>query len=64
MRIAASGLALQGCLLRVLARYRREFPHVRICLTNHSAPQGWPLCRTAWPTSPWYPKDRSCRIPW
>ena len=40
VRIAASGLALQGCLLRVLARYRREFPHVRICLTNHSTPQG------------------------
>ena len=40
VRIAASGLALQGCLLRVLARYCREFPHVRICLTNHSTPQG------------------------
>ena len=40
VHVAASGLALRGCLLRVLTRYRREHPHVRICLTNHSTPQG------------------------
>lgn len=40
IHIAASGLALRGCLLRVLAQYRSEYPHVRICLTNHSSPQG------------------------
>ena len=38
--IAASGLALRGCLLQVLAQYRSEYPHVRICLTNHTTPQG------------------------
>lgn len=40
VHIAASGLALQGCLLRVLARYRREYPLVHIYLTNNSTPQG------------------------
>ena len=40
VHIAASGLALRGCLLQVLERYRGEYPHVRICLTNHSTPQG------------------------
>ena len=40
VHIAASGLALRGCLLQVLAQYRSEYPHVRICLTNHTTPQG------------------------
>lgn len=40
IHIAASGLALQGCLLRVLSRYRRQYPHVHIYLTNNSTPQG------------------------
>jgi len=40
VHIAASGLALQGCLLRVLARYRKEYPLVHIYLTNNSTPQG------------------------
>ncbi len=40
LHIAASGLALRGCLLQVLAQYRSEYPHVRIYLTNHSTPQG------------------------
>lgn len=40
VHIASSSLALRGRLLRVLARYRQEYPHVRICLTNHSAPHG------------------------
>lgn len=40
VHIAASGLALRGCLLRVLERYRNEYPQVRICLSNHSTPQG------------------------
>ena len=40
VHIAASGLALRGCLLPVLTRYRSEYPHVRICLTNQSTPQG------------------------
>lgn len=40
LHIAASGLALRGCLLQVLARYRSEYPHVRVYLTNHSTPQG------------------------
>ena len=26
--------------LQVLAQYRSEYPHVRICLTNHTTPQG------------------------
>ena len=43
VHIAASGLALRGCLLRVLAQYRKVYPHVRICLTNHT---------TALPTLP------------
>lgn len=38
VHVAASGLALRGCLLRVLARYRHQYPHVRICLTNHTTP--------------------------
>ena len=37
---AASSLALRTRLLQVLARYRRAYPHVRICLTNHSASHG------------------------
>lgn len=40
LHIAASGLALRGCLLQVLAQYRSEYPRVRIYLTNHSTPQG------------------------
>ena len=40
VHIAASSLALRARILQVLARYRREYPHVRICLTNHSAPDG------------------------
>ena len=40
LHIAASSLALQGRLLHALARYRREYPHVRLCLTNRSAAQG------------------------
>ena len=40
VHIAASGLALRGCLLHVLAQYRRSYPHVRICLTNHTTPNG------------------------
>mgnify|MGYP005868639067 CR=1 FL=1 len=40
VHIAASGLALRGCLLRVLAQYRKVYPHVRICLTNHTTPNG------------------------
>lgn len=40
IRIAASCLALHGCLLQVLERYRTGYPHVRICLTNHTTPQG------------------------
>ena len=40
VHIAASGLALRGCLLQVLARYRSEYPRVRVHLTNHSTPQG------------------------
>ena len=40
VHIAASGLALRGCLLQVLAQYRSKYPHVRICLTNHTTPQG------------------------
>lgn len=36
IHIAANGLALRGCLLRVLAQHRSEYPHIRICLTNHS----------------------------
>ena len=40
VHIAASGLALRGCLLQVLAQYRSEYPHVRICLPNHTTPQG------------------------
>ena len=34
VHIAASSLALRARILQVLARYRREYPHVRICLTN------------------------------
>ena len=40
VHIAASSLALRTRLLQVLARYRRAHPHVRICLTNHSASHG------------------------
>lgn len=40
VHIAASSLALRTRLLQVLARYRRAYPHVRICLTNHSASHG------------------------
>ena len=40
LHIAASSLALQERLLCTLARYRREYPHVRICLTNRTASQG------------------------
>ena len=40
VHLAASGLALRGCLLRVLAQYRKVYPHVRICLTNHTTPNG------------------------
>ena len=40
VHIAASGLALRGCLLQVLEQYRGKYPHVRICLTNQSTPQG------------------------
>lgn len=40
LHIAASGLALRGCLLQVLVQYRSEYPRVRIYLTNHSTPQG------------------------
>ena len=40
VHVAASGLALRGCLLSVLARFRSAYPHVRIRLTNQSTPQG------------------------
>lgn len=40
VRIVASGLGLRSCLLQVLERYRSEYPHVRICLMNHSTQQG------------------------
>ena len=40
VHIAASSLALRTRLLQVLARYRRAYPHVRICLTNPSASHG------------------------
>ena len=35
VHIAASGLGLRSCLLRVLERYRSEYPYVRICLINN-----------------------------
>lgn len=39
VRIASSEVALRCCLLPVLERFRRQYPHVRIKLTNHSTPQ-------------------------
>lgn len=40
VHIAASGLGLRSCLLRVLEQYRSEYPHVRICLINNFTQQG------------------------
>ncbi len=39
VRIASSEVALRCCLLPVLEQFRRQYPHVRIKLTNHSTPQ-------------------------
>ena len=39
VHIASSEIALRCCLLPVLERFRREYPGVRIKLTNHSTPQ-------------------------
>ncbi len=39
VRIASSEVALRCCLLPILEQFRKQYPHVRIKLTNHSAPQ-------------------------
>ena len=62
VHIAASSLALRTRLFQVLARYRRAYPHVRICLTNHSASHGLAAVQNGLADFAILAEGASCRI--